>query len=49
MREVLLILLALAALCFALWQRVKTRRTLRRLEEMLSQAISGTFAAERFD
>ena len=49
MREVLLILLALAALCFALWQRVKTRRTLRRLEEMLSQAISGTFAARRFD
>ena len=49
MREVLLILLALAALCFALWQRVKLRRTLRRLEEMLSQAISGTFAAEQFD
>ena len=49
MREALLILLALAALCFALWQRAKTRRTLRRLEEMLSRAINGTFAAEQFD
>ena len=49
MRETLLILLVLAALCFALWQRAKTRRTLRRLDEMLSQAISGTFAAEHFD
>lgn len=49
MKEVLLILLALLALCFALWQRAKTRRTLRRLEEMLSQAIGGTFAAEQFD
>ena len=49
MKDALLILLALSALCFALWQRAKTRRTLRRLEEMLSQAISGTFAAEQFD
>ena len=49
MKEVLLILLALLALCFALWQRVRTRRTLRRLEKMLSQAINGTFAAEQFD
>lgn len=49
MREALLILLALAALCLALWQRARTRRTLRRLEEMLSQAINGTFAAEQFD
>lgn len=49
MRDALLILLALAALCFALWQRARTRRTLRRLEEMLSQAINGTFAAEQFD
>ena len=49
MKEALLIFLALSALCFALWQRAKTRRTLRRLEEMLSQAISGTFAAEQFD
>ena len=49
MREALLIFLALAALCFALWQRARTRRTLRRLEKMLSQAINGTFAAEQFD
>ena len=49
MKEALLILLALFALCFALWQRSKTRRTLRRLDEMLSQAIGGTFAAEQFD
>ncbi len=49
MKDALLILLALAALCFALWQRARTRRTLRRLEEMLSQAISGTFTAEQFD
>ena len=49
MKEVLLIFLALAALCFALWQRARTRRTLRRLEEMLSQAVNGTFAAEQFD
>ena len=49
MKEALLIFLALSALCFALWQQAKTRRTLRRLEEMLSQAINGTFAAEQFD
>ena len=49
MKEAFLILLALSVLCFALWQRSRTRRTLRRLEEMLSQAISGTFAAEQFD
>ena len=49
MKETLLILLALSALCFALWQRARTRRTLRRLEEMLSQAVNGTFAVEQFD
>ena len=49
MRDTLLILLALSAFCFALWHRVKTRRTLRRLDEMLAQAMNGTFAARQFD
>ena len=49
MKDTLLAFLALAALCFALWQRAVTRRTLRRLDEMLAQAINGTFAAEQFD
>ena len=49
MKELFVVFLALAALFFAAWQRLETRRTLRRLEEMLSQAISGTFAAEQFD
>lgn len=49
MRELFFAVSALAALCFALWQRAKTRRTLRRLDEMLTQAISGTFTAEQFD
>ena len=45
MREILLIVLALAALGSALRQRAATRRTLRRLDEMLAQAMNGTFAA----
>ena len=49
MREILLIVLALAALGSALRQRAATRRTLRRLDEMLAQAMNGTFAARRFD
>lgn len=49
MKERFVVFLALAVLFFAAWQRLETRRTLRRLEEMLSQAISGTFAAEQFD
>lgn len=49
MRELFFIALALAALCFALWQRARTRRTLRRLDEMLTQAADGGFTAERFD
>ena len=49
MMETLLAVLALAALCFALWQRMRTKRTLRRLDEILAQAINGTFAAEQFD
>ncbi len=49
MREILLIVLALAALGFALRQRAVTRRTLHRLDEMLAQAMNGTFAARRFD
>ena len=49
MRTLFFIALALAALCFALWQRARTRRTLRRLDEMLAQAADGGFTAERFD
>ena len=49
MTETLLAALTLAALCFALRQRMRTKRTLRRLDEMLVQAINGTFAAEQFD
>ncbi len=44
----LVLLFALAA-AFALWQRAQTARTLRRLDEMLSQAMDGAFAASRFD
>ena len=49
MREILLIVLALAALGFALRQRAVTWRTLRRLDEMLAQAMDGTFTAQQFD
>lgn len=49
MRTLFFIALALAALCFALWQRARTRRTLRRLDEILAQAADGGFTAERFD
>ena len=49
MREILLIVLALAALGCALRQRATTRRTLRRLDEMLAQAMDGTFTAQQFD
>ena len=49
MREIFFAIFALAALCFALWQRMRTRRILRRLDEMLSQAINGTFTAQQFD
>lgn len=49
MREVVLLALALAAVGCAVWQRIKTRRTLRRLDEMLTQAMDGGFSAERYD
>ncbi len=44
-----LILLSVLATAFALWQRAQTARTLCRLDEMLSQAMDGAFAASRFD
>ena len=49
MREIFFAIFALAVLCFALWQRLKMKRTLRRLEEMLFRAVNGSFTAEQFD
>lgn len=43
------LLLAAAGTAFGLWQWYQRRRTLRRLNEMLNQAIAGGFAEDRFD
>ncbi|MDE7244722.1 MAG: HAMP domain-containing histidine kinase [Oscillospiraceae bacterium] len=47
--ESLLLLTALAALFFAVRERLVSRRLLRKLDNMLEQAISGRFREEHFD
>ena len=44
-----LVLLSVLAAAFALWQRAQAARTLRRLDEMLTQAMDGAFTASHFD
>lgn len=44
-----LVLLSALAAAFALWQRAQAVRTLRCLDEMLTQAMDGAFTASCFD
>lgn len=49
MKEAILVVIALAAASYAAWQHIRTRRTLHRLDEMLTKAIDGGFSTDRYD